>query len=254
MSTEKNLQKIINSKKWYHGFEILPGIFTPGKSKQDSKSILDSFQIQEDLHGLDALDVGTWDGPMALELAKRGANVVASDIQDPDLTCFNTMKKITKKKISYIQSSIYTLPEKTDQLFDIITYQGVFYHLKNPSLGFDSVSKLLKDNGTVIIEGEVLKIYAEDINGNPVSSQEAQSIAESQVPLIEFCPGSFKGMSNWSIPNFAALKVMIQGAGLRIDEYRFFGREQTQVENHQRIFIRAKKVAYPMTEHGLFQG
>ena len=62
----------------YHTLELAPGILTEGKIdlRQTAAKIL-----PDDLRGRRALDVGTFDGFWAFELEKRGAEVVAIDIE-----------------------------------------------------------------------------------------------------------------------------------------------------------------------------
>jgi len=77
------LYRKINAVQWYHRFEIVPGIFTPGKLPTNAKQSFSHFQIPQDLTGKEVLEIGTWDGPIAFEAEARGATVTALDIQYP---------------------------------------------------------------------------------------------------------------------------------------------------------------------------
>jgi len=61
MSGEEAL-RLINTRKWYHRFEILPGIATPGQFEFNAPALLDMAGISRDLRGLKALDIRTCDG------------------------------------------------------------------------------------------------------------------------------------------------------------------------------------------------
>ena len=92
----------------YHRYEVEPGLFTPGDFMPiDPTSCLDELGVPRDLSGLRALDIGAWDGPYTFELERRGAEVTALDIQDPDITVFNAVKKIKKSSATHVRCSIY---------------------------------------------------------------------------------------------------------------------------------------------------
>src|SRR5271165_4621593 len=94
-------------------YEVEPGLFTPGQGHEtEPKLCLDELGIPRDLAGLRALDIGAWDGPYTFELERRGAQVTALDIQDPDITIFNAVKEIKSSRANYVRGSVYdALPE-----------------------------------------------------------------------------------------------------------------------------------------------
>jgi SAM-dependent methyltransferase len=100
-----------------------------------------------------ALDIGAWDGPLTFELERRGADVTALDIQDPNVTVFDAVKAIKKYKAQYFRASIYDALPTFHGLFDIVLFVGVYYHLRNPSLALENIRKLIKPAGTLYIEG-----------------------------------------------------------------------------------------------------
>ncbi len=65
---------------WYHTLELGPGVVTDGIF--DLRPWVSRYGIPPRLDGLRALDVGTWDGFWAFELERRGAEVVALDLDD----------------------------------------------------------------------------------------------------------------------------------------------------------------------------
>ena len=91
MKMEEILQKL-NSVSWYHRFEIVPGVFTPGKLITNAKETFVHFGLPESRKEKNVLEIGTWDGPVAFECEARGGTVTALDIQDPDKTGFNVAK------------------------------------------------------------------------------------------------------------------------------------------------------------------
>jgi tRNA (mo5U34)-methyltransferase len=226
---------------------------TPGHSEMPAGSFLDDNGIPRDLRGLKALDIGTWDGPMAFELERRGATVVALDIQDPDHTGFNVAREILESKVEYLQASVYDLPRVSPGPFHLVCFCGVFYHLKSPLLAFEAVSQVLAADGRLVFEGECLRTYAETVEGRPVTGRLVKKIAHSELPLMLACPSHYKGARNWSIPNFACLQSWMKSAGLRIVYHSFDDVKRARPEPLQRVSGVAVKTRQPslVEEHGL---
>src|ERR1043165_3134594 len=64
---------------WYHTLE-LPGHTTEGIF--DLRPHVHRYGLPERMDGMRALDVGTWDGFWGFEMERRGAEVVALDLDD----------------------------------------------------------------------------------------------------------------------------------------------------------------------------
>lgn len=208
----------IQSVKWYHKFEVLPGVMTPGTVDFDPCKVLDTLKVSRDLRGKRALDVGTWDGVLAFELEQRGAEVQAVDVQDPDCTAFNTARRLRNSRVKYTRMSVYDLPKVFSEKFDIITYFGVYYHLKHPLMAFESLEAVLADHGRLCFEGEVLLNYSETATGKR-SRLNNRALAMSDVPLALCYTGDYKSTSNWFVPNLACLKGWLEATGLEATDY-----------------------------------
>jgi tRNA (mo5U34)-methyltransferase len=215
------IRERIAKVSWYHSFEVWPGIVTPGVLVLNARQFLDEAGVPTDLSGKRALDIGTWDGPVAFELERRGASVVALDVQDPNDTGFNATREIRQSKVEYIQASVYELTRVLSAPFDLICYLGVFYHLKDPVKAFEEISAVLEPDGEAIFEGECLRNYAENLDGEPISGEFVARLADSDLPLALCAPGQFKERPNWFIPNLACLKSWAQAGGLEIIRHDF---------------------------------
>jgi SAM-dependent methyltransferase len=66
---------------WYHTLELAPGVLTPGRI--DLRRVAPRL-LPADLHRRRALDIGTFDGFWAFELERRGAEVSAIDLPQPE--------------------------------------------------------------------------------------------------------------------------------------------------------------------------
>ena len=241
VNKEEILNKI-NEVSWHHSFELLPGLLTPGTCHVNAKNIFDSrYEIPQSLSGLKILDIGAWDGPYSFELERRGADVVALDIQDPSLTGFNIAKEILQSRVKYIRASVYDLTKVLTEKFDIVLFLGVYYHLKCPVLAFEQISYILKNDGLMLIEGECLRNYApvpeieSKAKGSSLLKKAALpsgfigDMAQSNIPVTLFYSGAYKNdPSNWFIPNFACIREWLSAAGLELISHGFRDKEPTQ--------------------------
>jgi tRNA (mo5U34)-methyltransferase len=71
-------QAIERNPVWYHTLELARGVLTPGHVDLRGTA---AKVLPDDLTGKRALDVGTFDGFWAFELERRGAEVVAIDVE-----------------------------------------------------------------------------------------------------------------------------------------------------------------------------
>jgi SAM-dependent methyltransferase len=78
-STAKARDAVRDNPTWYHTIELAPGVVTPGQIdlRETAARVL-----PDDLSGLRALDIGTFDGFWAFEMERRGAEVVAIDTDE----------------------------------------------------------------------------------------------------------------------------------------------------------------------------
>ena len=76
--TDDLARAVASNAAWYHTIELAPGVATPGRVdlRKPAKRILPAR-----LDGRRVLDVGTFDGFWAFEHERRGADVVAIDVE-----------------------------------------------------------------------------------------------------------------------------------------------------------------------------
>jgi tRNA (mo5U34)-methyltransferase len=136
--TRDEILSLVNSRPWFHRFQIADGIVTPGICSVDGNWWAQETLAHVDLTGKRCLEIGTWDGPYAFALEARGAIVDATDIQDPDATGFNVAKTILGSQVNYTQTSVYDVAKHFQrETFDYVFFLGVFYHLKYPVLALE---------------------------------------------------------------------------------------------------------------------
>lgn len=147
--SSSQVNELVNSVSWYHSVDLLPGVIAPGSLPKGGRYNVEPYvkfaeEFSNGLANKRILEIGAWDGPLAYKLKSMGHNVTATDIQDPELTGFAVTGKITGISVPYVKCSVYELPQCFKELFDIVLFFGVFYHLKYPILAFERIASVLK--------------------------------------------------------------------------------------------------------------
>ncbi len=195
-----NLRDTVRRTGWWHSFEVPGGLDIEGASTVAAQRMrLAQFPIPEDLRGKRVLDVGTWDGWFAMEMERRGAEVMAIDrFENPH---FYEIHDLLKSRVDYRQLSVYDLSPELVGRFDIVLCMGVLYHLKHPLLALERVCSVAKD--LVAVESFVLKNH--HASGLNVESQ----------PLMKFFENDEFGgeFDNWVAPTVPCLLSFCLTAG-----------------------------------------
>jgi len=206
----------------YHKYEVEAGLFTPGQFLEvNPKLCLDELGVPQSLLGVRALDIGAWDGPFTFELERRGAQVTALDIQDPNVTVFNAVKEIKSSTAKYVRGSVYEGSPEELGVFDMVLFAGVYYHLKNPVLALQRIRRLLNDRGVLFIEGASSTDYlAQRLNsdlGLPESRMRVIGDILDRLPLsyFDFEDRIYPGGQNWWFPTTRCLEMILLDSGFR---------------------------------------
>jgi tRNA (mo5U34)-methyltransferase len=149
---------------WYHTLELAPGHVTPGMF--DLRDQIGNYGLPERLDGMRALDVGTWDGFWAFEMERRGAQVVALDLDDeraldypprrrpekfteePRGSGFRIAHELYGSSVERVNLSIYDATPKELGTFDLIFCGSVLVHLRDQLLALERIAGLC--HGTFI--------------------------------------------------------------------------------------------------------
>lgn len=204
----------MQTRKWFHRFELVPGLWSPGRLTVNAKAALTQHGFPENLSGKRVIDIGALDGAYSFEFARRGASVLSIDLQDPDRTGFNLAKAAKASLAEYRIMSVYDLSPETVGKFDVAWYWGVFYHLREPLLAFRNIYRVLNEEGLLNFEGAVL-----DYAWNPeplLKSRERELRAVQDLPLAFFAGESYAGdWSNWYVPNTTCLRDWLKASGFK---------------------------------------
>jgi tRNA (mo5U34)-methyltransferase len=150
--------------EWYHATQITPEYRTEGIF--DLHDVVDLYGLPDDMTGMRALDVGTWDGFWAFEMERRGADVTALDLDDmrdldwpavrrpkefPDTKRgdgFRLIKELRGSNVERLNLSVYNaLPEDIGE-FDFTFCGSVIIHLRDQMLALERICNLTKKGGT----------------------------------------------------------------------------------------------------------
>jgi tRNA (mo5U34)-methyltransferase len=172
--------------------------------------------VPADLNGWSVLDIGCNAGFYSFELARRGARVLGIDI-DPhylDQARWACEQFQLQDRVRFEQKQVYDLAA-SDEMFDLVLFMGVFYHLRYPTLALDmiarKVSKLLVFQTLTMLGNEVHEHTADhEMDDRGVFDQPGW-------PKMAFIEHRFAGdPTNWWVPNHACVEAMLRCAGLNV--------------------------------------
>ena len=160
MIVEDTLRRRIEQRRWYHTMELAPGLVTQGWF--DLRGDVGHYGLPERMDGLRALDVGTWDGFWAFEMERRGAQVVALDLDDereldwpprrrpatypdePRGTGFALAHEALGSRVERVVGSIYHTTAQELGTFDWVLCGSVLVHLRDQLLALERIAGLCR--------------------------------------------------------------------------------------------------------------
>lgn len=149
------------SIRWYHTLELDPRLTTDGWF--DLRELTARYGLPERMDGMRALDVGTWDGFWAFEMERRGAEVVALDLDDerdldwpprriperfadaPRGQGFAIAHELLGSRVERRDLSIYDATPERLGSFDLIFCASVIMHLRDQFLALERIAGLCRD-------------------------------------------------------------------------------------------------------------
>lgn len=172
--------------------------------------------IPEDLNGWRVLDVGCNAGFYSFELAKRGASVLAIDMEPLYLEQARWAAKQfgLQDRVEFRQMQVYDLARTNDQ-FDLVWFMGVFYHLRYPLLALDILAQRTRRMmmfQTLSMPGE--EVYPDTLDHHIT---EREPLLDPGWPKMAFIEHKFSNdRTNWWVPNHAGIEAMLRSAGLQV--------------------------------------
>ncbi len=169
-----------------------------------------------DLAGSRALDIGCNAGYYSFQLAARGAEVLALDLDEHYLQQGRWAARHLdpEGRIEFRQGSIYDLVD-IEGRFDVVLFMGVLYHLRYPLLAMDVVAERV--GGKLVLQ--TLTMPGEEPPETPedVEIGERRRLLEPGWPRAAFVEHRLAGdPTNWWAPNSACVEAMARSSGLRV--------------------------------------
>ncbi len=105
-----------------------------------------------EINGGRALDIGTGKGILAMELARRGCEVISVDLdkRERELAMALTEEAGLSERIKFMQADAARL-EFADEYFDCAGMMDVLHHLDNPQAVMSEMVRVVKSGGRLII-------------------------------------------------------------------------------------------------------
>lgn len=172
--------------------------------------------LPEDLSRTTVLDIGCNAGFYSLELARRGAEVTAFDVDEHYLAQARWAAEVCglSDRIEFERRQVYTLAH-TSRRWDIVLFLGVLYHLRYPMLGLDIASRCV--GRSLILQ--CLTVPGDEVEQVPfdLELQDREPLARPGWPKLSFIEHRVAGdCTNWWAPNRACIEAMLRSSGMRV--------------------------------------
>jgi tRNA (mo5U34)-methyltransferase len=205
---------------WFHNLHLPDGVQTaPDHPLGDFPSW--KWQqiaphLPDDLSGVRALDIGCNAGFYSFELARRGADVVAIDIDEHYLrqARWAAARLDLLETIEFRQAGVYELARMRER-FDLVLLLGVLYHLRHPLLALDIVAERLA--GTLVLQTLTLPGDARLQTPHDLPLDRRERMRDPGWPAMAFIEHELAGdATNWWAADRACVEAMVRSCGLRV--------------------------------------
>lgn len=207
---------------WFHNLHLPSGHETaPDHPLGDFPRVkwweLES-SLPEDLTGWRALDVGCNAGFYSFALARRGAEVLAIDVDEHYLRQARWASEHfdLAGKIRFERLQVYDLARRPER-FDLVLFLGVLYHLRHPLLALDLLAekaeRLLVLQTMTMPGGDELRTP----RNLPIGARDR--LLEPGWPRMAFVERRLADdPTNWWVPSHACVESMLRSCGLDVLE------------------------------------
>ena len=214
------MSAIAHLAPWFHNLHLPGGEQTAPHHPLGDFPLVKWRQIEPfiapDLTGQRVLDIGCNAGFYSFELARRGAEVTAIDI---DAHYLNQAHWAAAQfglceRIRFQQASVYDLVGSAER-FDIVWFLGVLYHLRHPLLALDVLHEITARQmvlQTLTMPGDVVVTPPSGIG-----LDERNELTRHGWPCMAFIERELADdPTNWWAPNHACVEAMVRSAGFRV--------------------------------------
>jgi tRNA (mo5U34)-methyltransferase len=205
---------------WFHNLHLPSGEQTAPQHPLGDFPLVKWRQIEPfiapELIGQRVLDIGCNAGFYSFELARRGAEVTAMDIDVHYLkqAQWAADQYGLSERIHFQQASVYDLAGSAER-FDIVWFLGVLYHLRHPLLALDILREITVKQmvlQTLTMPGDVVVTPPANLG-----LYERNELTRHGWPCMAFIERQLADdPTNWWAPNHACVEAMVRSAGFRV--------------------------------------
>jgi tRNA (mo5U34)-methyltransferase len=208
---------------WFHNLHLPDGTQTaPDHFLGDFPSYkwkeIEAY-LPADLSGWRVLDIGCNAGFYCFELARLGAKVVGIDSNPHYLeqAGWAAGQYGLEDRVLFKNMQVYELA-RTQEVFDLVLFLGVFYHLRYPLLALDILAR--KTRRLMIFQTMTMPGDAVFDGPDDFEIDEREVMLEPGWPKMAFIEKRFAhDPTNWWAPNHAGVEAMLRSSGLRVIGY-----------------------------------
>jgi tRNA (mo5U34)-methyltransferase len=213
-------REIARLAPWFHNLHLPSGHQTAPDHPLGDFPAFKWRQIEPhvpgDLTGQRVLDIGCNAGFYAFQLAARGADVLAIDMDEHYLeqARWAARELDPKGRVAFRRMTVYELAREREQ-FDLILFLGLLYHLRHPLLAIDAVADRLR--GTMIFQTLTMPGDKQVDVPEDLSIDDREQLTRPGWPRAAFIERRLAGdPTNWWAPDDACVQAMLRSAGLRV--------------------------------------
>ena len=233
---------------WFHNLHLPDGTKTaPNHQLGDFPSYkweqLAAY-LPRNMSGWQALDIGCNAGFYSIELARRGADVTAIDVNDRYLeqVRWAVQQYDLPGTVKVQKKQVYDLAHH-DEAYDLVLFLGVFYHLRYPLLALDIVAE--KTRRLMAFQSLSLPDEGEAPSTHDRSIDDREALLAPGWPKMAFIEDRFAGdPTNWWVPNETAIEAMLRSSGMRITQRpgheMYLCEPDAELHGQQPAFVRAQ--------------
>jgi len=198
---------------WFHNID-LAGQPTDPQNPDHPRTRWDaiSTDLPQDMQGKTVLDLGCASGYFALELAARGAHVLAVDWEERAVAQVQFAADVLELEVECRLQNIYAFVLANNQVFDYVLFMGVFYHLRHPLLVTDQLARMTRE---AMVFQTVLSNHEDTVDPElPDNFSDRGLLATPGFPALYFLERRFGGiLNNWFVSNESAVRAMLRSSG-----------------------------------------
>jgi tRNA (mo5U34)-methyltransferase len=172
--------------------------------------------LPKDLTGWSAVDIGCNAGFYSFELARRGAQVLAIDVDPHYLRQARWARERfdLEERVELRELAVWDLA-RLERRFDLVLFLGVLYHLRYPLLALDLVAE--RAERVLVLQTLTAPGDAAAPTPTDLPFDERERLRAPGWPTLAFVEHSLAGdPTNWWAPNHACVEAMLRSAGMEV--------------------------------------